>query len=35
MHINICLSFDFSHNVFTKRLWRHKYADSVSFKLSH
>jgi hypothetical protein len=35
VHISICLSLDFSHRVFTKRCWRHKYADSVSPKLSH
>jgi hypothetical protein len=35
VHTSICLSLDFSHWVFTKRRWRHKYASSGSPKLSH
>jgi hypothetical protein len=35
MQSSICLFLDFSHRVFTKRHWRHKYANSVSPKLSH
>jgi hypothetical protein len=35
VHTSICLSLDFFHRVFTKRRWRHGYADSVSPKLSH
>jgi hypothetical protein len=34
VHTSICLSLDFSHMVFIKRCCRHKYADSVSPKLS-
>jgi hypothetical protein len=34
VHTRICLSLDFSYQVFTKRCWRHEYADSVSPKLS-
>jgi hypothetical protein len=35
VHTSICMSLDFSHRIFTKRFWRHKYADSVSPKLSN